>query len=132
MIKTKVRKLKRHMNNSLKKPFKIKSGFTLIELILVIAILGVISGIGIPKFSGFIQTSRLSADQATVENLNKATPLARMTSSTDDLFLDEDESSEDLLAILVSDGYFTDDIKPQSKGGKFKWILGSSRRKEEN
>jgi len=40
-----------------------KKGFTLIELIVVIAILAILALIAIPRFSGFSETAKISADE---------------------------------------------------------------------
>jgi prepilin-type N-terminal cleavage/methylation domain-containing protein len=42
---------------------KKKKGFTLIELIVVIAILGVLAAVAIPRFSGFTDKAKLGVDE---------------------------------------------------------------------
>jgi len=49
-----------------------KKGFTLIELIIVIAILGIIALIAIPNLAGIRQRSQVSADIRTAEQIGKA------------------------------------------------------------
>lgn len=51
---------------------KNKKGFTLIELIVVLAVLGIIALIAIPKFLGVQETARQDADAATLESIEKA------------------------------------------------------------
>lgn len=54
---------------------KSREGFTLIELITVIILLGIISGIGIPKYAMMQAQSEWDADVVTLQNLEKATNL---------------------------------------------------------
>lgn len=38
-------------------------GFTLVELVIVVALLGIISAIGIPLYNGYVDTARVNAAQ---------------------------------------------------------------------
>jgi type IV pilus assembly protein PilA len=54
---------------------KNKKGFTLIELIVVLAILGVILAIAVPRYNGLQETARENADLATEELIIKSAQL---------------------------------------------------------
>nr|WP_319002005.1 prepilin-type N-terminal cleavage/methylation domain-containing protein [Clostridium tagluense] len=55
---------------------KKRKGFTLIELIVVIAIIAILAAIAIPRFTGFQQRAKESADTATLETVEKAVAIA--------------------------------------------------------
>lgn len=54
---------------------KSREGFTLIELITVIILLGIVLGIGIPKYTMMQAQAEWEADVVTLQNLEKATNL---------------------------------------------------------
>lgn len=55
---------------------KNKKGFTLIELIVVIVIIGILAAIVIPRLTGFTEKANISADKATYEIVNTAVAIA--------------------------------------------------------
>ena len=54
------------------------AGFTLVELIVVIAILGILAGIAIPVYSGYIAKAQQAADFQTLDSVKTAAVFAVM------------------------------------------------------
>lgn len=88
---------------------KKRRGFTLIELVIVVAILGVLSSIALVKFGDVEKNSKLNADYVTANNIATA---AKIAINSD---VSEDEISVDY---LVENNYLEGKPKVQSQRDK--------------
>ncbi|OSB09784.1 type II secretion system protein [Paraclostridium bifermentans] len=88
---------------------KKRRGFTLIELVIVVAILGVLSSIALVKFGDVEKNSKINADYVTANNIATAAKIAINSDAS------EDEISIDY---LVKNNYLEGKPKVQSQKGK--------------
>lgn len=88
---------------------KKRRGFTLIELVIVVAILGVLSSIALVKFGDVEKNSKINADYVTANNIATA---AKIAINSD---VSEDEISIDY---LVENNYLEGKPKVQSQKDK--------------
>ena len=56
--------------------FKKNGGFTLVELIVVIAILAILAGVAIPTYSGYIAKANQAADYTALDSIKTAAVFA--------------------------------------------------------
>lgn len=59
-----------------------KKGFTLVELLIVIAVLGIISGIGINSMQGVVDTFKRKADERTAEQIARNVEILVLAASS--------------------------------------------------
>ncbi len=81
---------------------KNRKGFTLIELIVVLAVLAIIMAIAVPRFMGIQEKAKEDADLRTVEMIEKSAEL---------YFARENKTGSVNISVLVSNGYLNGDYK---------------------
>lgn len=91
---------------------KNRKGFTLVELIVVIAILGILMLIAVPRFAGFRESAAIKADVASAANIGKA---AELYLSEGKELSGEDNSSIDISQLKAAGLLDKDEYEPQSK-----------------
>ena len=66
-----------------------KKGFTLIELLIVVAIIGILAGVGIPMYNGYIVKSKITATNQNHKNIVNfiATNLTKCATGTSSIKL---------------------------------------------
>jgi prepilin-type N-terminal cleavage/methylation domain-containing protein len=103
---------------------KEKSGFTLMELLIVIAIIAVLISIAIPVISTQLQKARAATDQANARILNSVSISYGIDHETleRDIFENFTTDSERLNA-LVEAGYLDEIPSIQESGKKFSWSI---------
>jgi type IV pilus assembly protein PilA len=83
---------------------KKRDGFTLVEMVIVVAILGILSGIGFMQFGKVQESSKKNADYAAAANLATAASLY-MTDHPDAIKYEVDEDTFDIsLKVLKEKG----------------------------
>jgi type IV pilus assembly protein PilE len=98
--------------------YRTQTGFTLVELMIVVAILSVISAIAVPAYNNFIRESRLGAARANVEPLRLAMEDYWLDNST---YADIDGLKWD--PANSDDGLYTGNLgwKPDGDENRFKY-----------
>ena len=93
--------------------FKIKKrkGFTLVEMVIVVVILGILSSMALMKYNNVQENAKKKADYATASTIATATIVA----------MNDGQISGDQVKVseLVSKGYLQSDVKCNSTGEGF-------------
>lgn len=79
-----------------------KKGFTLIELVVVIAILGILALVAIPRFTGMRANANESAVVSNLRNIQTATEVLAAQKNVDITTIDADSIEATNLALLTT------------------------------
>ena len=93
---------------------KKRAGFTLVEMVIVVTILGILSGIGFMKFGNVQETSRKNADYAAAANLATASNLYLLENPNIDV-----NNKTISIDELKKEGYINSIPKSQSQNKEF-------------
>jgi prepilin-type N-terminal cleavage/methylation domain-containing protein len=91
-----------------------KRGFTIVELVIVIAVIAILAAILIPTFSGIIKKANIASDTAMAKNMNTALVMADSEGNVP-------EDMGDVLFILYGAGYVLENLNPTTNGYYFVW-----------
>ena len=91
-----------------------KKGFTIVELVIVIAVIAILAAILIPTFSGIIKKANIANDTAMAKNMNTALVMADSEGNVP-------EDMGDVLFILYEAGYALENLNPTTNGYYFVW-----------
>lgn len=93
---------------------RMKKGFTIVELVIVIAVIAILSAVLIPTFVNVTRTAKIAADTALVKNLN--TVLAM-----DSAVNGKHTTMHDTMQVILANGYSVELITPTSEGYNYAW-----------
>ena len=91
-----------------------KKGFTIVELVIVIAVIAILAAVLIPTFSGIIRKANISADTQLVKNMNTAL-------AADEAINGKPDSFSDVIAIVKDAGYVLSAFNPTTEGCYVAW-----------
>lgn len=91
-----------------------KKGFTIVELVIVIAVVAILAAVLIPTFASLINKANMSSDQRAVRDMNIALALDEVDK--------EFSSIADVRTTLKNAGYSSENFVPLQANTKLYWI----------
>ncbi|NCC69393.1 MAG: prepilin-type N-terminal cleavage/methylation domain-containing protein, partial [Clostridia bacterium] len=98
-----------------------KNGFTLIELIVAVLVLGILAAIVIPMYTGYIEKARATSDKHALGVLNDVTRVYYAEEPSPNPFEVFGTSSDALMQTLVDTSLLSEKPEPQQKDASFIW-----------
>ncbi len=92
-----------------------KRGFTIIELVVVVAVIAILAGVLIPTFTGIINKSKESSDESAIRNMNTVLAADGAVEPT---------SAVELFDVLLASGIDAKNFKPLYSDRYFFWDSG--------
>jgi|GEM_PF-3691274 putative type IV pilin len=89
-----------------------KKGFTIVELVIVIAVIAILAAVLIPTFSSLIRRANETFDISLAKNMNT---MLKMETG------DEPEDMYDVLYIMDQNGFKVENLNPRTDGNFFVW-----------
>lgn len=97
-----------------------KKGFTIVELVIVIAVIAILAAVLIPTFSSLVKTAQTSSDVSLVKNLN-------ISLNTSEVLDGKNVTFTDALNDVKEDGYDVTKLTPTNSDNDILWHEESNR-----
>ena len=95
-----------------------KKGFTIVELVIVIAVVAILAAVLIPTFSNLVKKANISADQQAVVQMNKLLTI-------DEVADPQPQNADEVVEVLIKNGY-ADDLTTYYSSYQLAWIKESN------
>ena len=92
---------------------KSKKGFTIVELVIVIAVIAILAAVLIPTFSNLVKKANIASDTTLAKNINTALTSYDATNGV--------EEFADVIAAAREAGYIISNLNPTTEGCYFVW-----------
>ena len=93
---------------------RMKKGFTIVELVIVIAVIAILSAILIPTFVNVTRAANVAADQAAAKNMNEILAIANAQGIKVD-------NMTDVIKVVNDGGYVIENLNPTAQGYHYVW-----------